>query len=107
MSTVSLDELQNLLGNLGLSDRVPEFPHTDITRSPLEIFHCYLADIIVRLTGCEAEVAYQAVLRSNDVSHGDLAVVVPKLRLKDVVPTDYVLNLMQRVMNTLCAAVLI
>ncbi len=61
MSTASLDELQKLLGGLGLDEKVPEFPLADVTRSPLDIFHSYLADIVARLTGCEADVAFQSV----------------------------------------------
>ncbi|KAH8901053.1 arginyl-tRNA synthetase [Thozetella sp. PMI_491] len=96
MAATSLDELPGLLGNLGLEDGVPEFPQADVTQSPLDIFHSYLADAVQKLTGCEPEVAYQSIQWSTDVSNGDLVVVIPKLRLKDVNPSEYAFDLVQK-----------
>ncbi|KAK3317762.1 arginyl-tRNA synthetase [Cercophora scortea] len=82
MATTSLDALQGLLEKLGLEDPIPTFAGSDVLSRPLDIFHSYLADILVKITDCEPQVAYDAIQWATDMNNGDLAVVVPRLRVK-------------------------
>ncbi len=101
MSTASADDLLDLLKNLGLESSVPEFSQTDVTHNPLDIFHAYLAKTIVELTNCEAEIAYNSIQWSTDISNGDLVVVIPKLRLKGINAAEYAFELIQKVLSIL------
>ena len=86
MSTLSTDGLQTLLGRVGAECPIPSFSSADIENSPMDIYLSYLAQILVQLTGCEPQVAYESILWPDDFC--DLVVVVPRLRIKDVKPTE-------------------
>ena len=91
MSTVSTDGLQALLGGVGAECPIPSFSSADIQNSPMDIYLSYLAEILVKLTGCEPQVAYESILWPDDFC--DLVVVVPRLRVKDVDPTKFAFEL--------------
>jgi hypothetical protein len=95
MATLSSDGLQALLGGLGVESPIPSFPLADIKNSPMDIYLSYLAEILVQLVECVPQVAYQSIQWPNET--GDLAVVLPRLRLKDVNPNDLAVELKKRV----------
>lgn len=95
MDTLSPNVLQALLGNLGMESPIPLFSSADSQNNPLDIYLSYLANILVRITGCEPQVAYESILWSDELS--DLTVVTPKLRLKDVKPKDLAVDLNKKV----------
>src|SRR2546423_2674349 len=95
MATLSSDGLQALLRRVGVERPIPSFPLADIQNSPMGIYLSYLAEILVQLTGCVPQVAYESIQWPNDL--GDLVVVVPRLRLKDVNPNDLAVELKKRV----------
>ena len=82
MATLSPEGLQTLLKSIGVEVPVTSFPLADIQNSPLDIYLSCLSDTLVKLTGCEPQHAYDAIQWPNDF--GDLVVVTPRLRLKDV-----------------------
>ncbi|KAM5371718.1 hypothetical protein ACJZ2D_007883 [Fusarium nematophilum] len=96
MATCSVSGLQNLLGEAGLHTPVPDFPAADIVHNPQDIFRVYLADTLQRLVNCDRLVAYEAIQPSNVTGMGDLVIVSPRLRLKDVKPKDLVSDLAHR-----------
>jgi arginyl-tRNA synthetase len=65
--------------------------------SPQDIFHVYLAERLRALVGCEASVAYDAVDALNSIDMGDLVVVSPRLRVKDINAKDLVIDLASKV----------
>ncbi|EEU48124.1 uncharacterized protein NECHADRAFT_31699 [Fusarium vanettenii 77-13-4] len=95
-TTCSVSGLEDLLGKAGLHTPVPEFPGADIVHNPQDIFRVYLADTLQRLVDCDRLVAYEAIQPSNVTGQGDLVIVSPRLRLKDVKPKDLVLDLAHR-----------
>jgi hypothetical protein len=95
MATLSSDGLQTLLAEVGVESPVPPFPLADIQNSPMGIYLSYLAEILVQLTECVPQVAYGSIQWPNDL--GDLVVVLPRLRLKDVKPNDLAVELKKRV----------
>ncbi|KAF5565332.1 arginyl-tRNA synthetase [Fusarium phyllophilum] len=76
---------------------IPEYPGADIVHNPQDIFRVYLADTIQKLVNCDRLVAYDAIQTSNITGMGDLVIVAPKLRLKDVKADELAKDLLQKV----------
>ncbi|CAM1504760.1 Fc.00g023510.m01.CDS01 [Cosmosporella sp. VM-42] len=96
MATCSVNGLQDLLGKVGLDTPVPAFAGGDIIHNPQDIFRAYLADTLQKLVDCDRAVAYDAIQPSNVTGMGDLVIVSPRLRLKDIKPKDLVSDLAHR-----------
>jgi arginyl-tRNA synthetase len=97
VTTCSVSGIENLLGKAGLDTPIPEYPGADIVHNPQDIFRVYLADTIQKLTNCDRLIAYDAIQTSNVTGMGDLVVVAPRLRLKDVNNEDLAKDLLQNV----------
>jgi hypothetical protein len=95
MATTTPDGLQALLAAVGVEDPIPSFPLADTQTNPLAIYLSYLAEILVKLTECEPQVAYDSIHWPNE--QGDLAVVLPRLRLQDVKLEKLAADLIRRV----------
>ncbi|KAF9774982.1 hypothetical protein IL306_006981 [Fusarium sp. DS 682] len=95
-TTCSVSGLETLLGRAGLDTPIPEFPGADIVHNPQDIFRVYLADTLEKLLHCDRQVAYDAIQTSNVTGMGDLVIVAPRLRLKNVNPEDLVKDLLQK-----------
>jgi len=95
MATTTPDGLQALLTAVGVEDPIPSFPLADTQNNPLGIYLSYLAESLVKLTECEPQVAYDSIHWPNEL--GDLAVVLPRLRLQDVKLEELAADLIQRV----------
>jgi arginyl-tRNA synthetase len=96
-TTCSVTGIENLLGKAGLDTPIPEYPGADIVHNPQDIFRVYLADTLQKLVNCDRLVAYDAIQTSNITGMGDLVIVAPKLRLKDVKAEELAKDLLQRV----------
>jgi arginyl-tRNA synthetase len=96
-TTCSVSGIENLLGKAGLDTPIPEYPGADIVHNPQDIFRVYLADTLQKLVNCDRLVAYDAIQTSNVTGMGDLVIVAPKLRLKDVKAEDLAKDLLQKV----------
>jgi hypothetical protein len=68
MATLSSDGLQALLGGVGVESPIPSFPLADIQNSPMGIYLSYLAEILVQLTECVPQVAYESIQWPNDLA---------------------------------------
>ena len=95
MVTTTPNGLQALLAAVGVEDPIPSFPLADTQNNPLGIYLSYLAETLVKLTECEPQVAYDSIHWPNE--QGDLAVVLPRLRLQDVKLEELAADLIQRV----------
>jgi arginyl-tRNA synthetase len=95
MGTLSSDGLQAVLQGVGIETPVPLFPPADTQNYPMAIYLSYLAEILVQLTGCAPQVAYESIQWPNEL--GDLVVVLPRLRVKDVNPNALAVDLKKRV----------
>ncbi|KAK1751010.1 hypothetical protein QBC47DRAFT_392076 [Echria macrotheca] len=82
MATNTLGGLKALLQELKL-DEIPEFPSADILHHPTDIFHVYLADAVQKILGCDPKKAYDAIQPANSSINGDLAIVLPRLKVPD------------------------
>ncbi|ETI25270.1 arginine-tRNA ligase [Cladophialophora carrionii CBS 160.54] len=98
MATLDADSLQVLLNGLGVEDSGNPFPSADVLTRPLDIYRAHLAEVLVKLTDCEPQVAYDSIQEPND--YGDLEVVVPRLRLKGSDPKELALSLAEKFPET-------
>ncbi|RBR21815.1 hypothetical protein FVER53590_00424 [Fusarium verticillioides] len=99
-TTCSVSGIENLLGKAGLDTPIPEYPGADIVHNPQDIFRVYLADTLQKLVNCDRLVAYDAIQTSNITGMGDLVIVAPKLRLKDVKAEELAKDLLQKLPRT-------
>ncbi|KAK1675421.1 arginyl-tRNA synthetase [Colletotrichum godetiae] len=82
MATLSISGLQSSLGKLSLDNPLPSFPVADVLVRPLDIWRSYLATIVAEVAGCEPAVAYEAIQSTAAISMGDLAIILPRLKIK-------------------------
>ncbi|KAF6797574.1 arginyl-trna synthetase [Colletotrichum sojae] len=82
MATLSINGLQSSLERLSLDTPVPSFPVADVLVRPLDIFRSYIAHIVAEVVGCDPAVAYEAIQTTAAISMGDLAVILPRLKIK-------------------------
>ncbi|KAK8052172.1 hypothetical protein PG993_003557 [Apiospora rasikravindrae] len=80
----SLTELEGRLAGLGLDSPFPDVPAANALTKPIDIYRLHLASLIAATLECDVSAAYEAILTATDLTLADLAVVVPKLKPKDV-----------------------
>jgi arginyl-tRNA synthetase len=80
MPTITIAELEELLKGLGLQTPIPQFASSQVLSKPLDLCRSYLANLLCGLVDCNPASAYSAVQLSGDPLHGDLTVVLPRLR---------------------------
>lgn len=82
MATLSINGLHSSLERLSLDTPLPSFPPADVLVRPLDIFRSYIAKIVAEVTGCDPALAYEAIQTTAAISMGDLAVILPRLKIK-------------------------
>ncbi|KAI9861764.1 MAG: hypothetical protein M1813_005113 [Trichoglossum hirsutum] len=80
------DDLPLDLSSLGISQPLPHFPDTNPQLNPVDIFRCYLTEILAGLTGVDAKIVYPALAWTLTLDKGDLVLAVPALRIKGKKP---------------------
>ncbi|KAK8867762.1 Arginine--tRNA ligase [Apiospora arundinis] len=80
----SLTDLEGRLAGLGLESPFPDIPAANALTKPIDIYRLHLASLIASTLECDVAAAYEAILTATDLTLADLAVVVPKLKPKDV-----------------------
>ncbi|RYP35974.1 hypothetical protein DL766_002244 [Monosporascus sp. MC13-8B] len=88
MATLSIAGLEALLEELGLGTPIPDFPQSSPLRSPVDIYRAYLADTASVALQCDRQLTYEAVQSVNIRDNSDLALVLPKLKLKSDKPKE-------------------
>jgi arginyl-tRNA synthetase len=87
MTTLSITDLEELLGRLGIDIPIPHFEAADLLDNPLDIGRSYLAGILSSVTECDRAVAWKSILWPNNIYNGDLATILPKLKPGSVTKT--------------------
>ncbi|EFQ34531.1 arginyl-tRNA synthetase [Colletotrichum graminicola] len=82
MATLSISGLQSSLEKLSLDSPLPSFPDAEVLVRPLDVFRSYIAQIVAEISGCDPAVAYDAIQSTAAISMGDLAVILPRLKIK-------------------------
>ncbi|KAK1964489.1 arginyl-tRNA synthetase [Colletotrichum sublineola] len=82
MATLSISGLQSSLEKLSLDSPLPSFPDAEVLVRPLDVFRSYIAQIVAEIAECDPAVAYDAIQSTAAISMGDLAVILPRLKIK-------------------------
>lgn len=84
-TTRTLGGLNSLLEELSL-ERVPNCASTQALIKPVDIWRSYFASFLSNssLLDCEAAAIWEAISSTTDTSLGDLMLILPRLKLKDV-----------------------
>jgi arginyl-tRNA synthetase len=95
-TTTSLPGLQALLADIGL-EPIPSFAAADVLNNPIDIYHSYLAEHFQALVECDRDLVYKSILPANTTGHGDLDIVLPKLKLPGAKPKELAVDLRKKV----------
>ncbi len=87
-TTLSLSGLAAYLESLGLPTPIPSFPDADSTHNPNDIYRSYIASALESILQCDRALIYESLQRTTTPSKGDLVLVLPRLRLKNVKPKE-------------------
>ncbi|KAF3481831.1 arginyl-tRNA synthetase [Arthroderma uncinatum] len=96
MSSLSLQGLESLLQALGVQTPVPRFTRANVVSSPIDIYRSYVANTIHKLTGCNEEVAYDAVQWASAATNADLMLVTARLKIKGTNPNQLAQDLVSK-----------
>jgi len=83
MAGPTIVELESLLGGLGLETPVPRFSAADVLARPIDIYRSYLASLLAAALESDPCTIYEAIHSTTDISLGDLAVILPRLKLSE------------------------
>ncbi|KAH7355821.1 hypothetical protein BKA66DRAFT_562864 [Pyrenochaeta sp. MPI-SDFR-AT-0127] len=75
-----METLEQSLSSLSLEVPIPRIEAAEVLVNPLDLLRTYLAKILAEIAGCNIEAAYKSIQWPNNISNGDLAVILPKLR---------------------------
>ncbi|KAF3936348.1 hypothetical protein ABW19_dt0210535 [Dactylella cylindrospora] len=78
----SIDDVQAMLNELGISEPLPKFENASVTTNPIDIFRSYVAEEMSKITGVNRDLVYPALEWTQDMKKGDLIMAVPRLRVK-------------------------
>ena len=82
-------KIESQLQQLGVLAPISIYAGARVLVNPIDIFRCYLTDILAGLLhGVGSQTIYDSIQYTNSLSHGDLVLVVPRLRLKGIKPAD-------------------
>ncbi|TGZ84166.1 arginyl-tRNA synthetase [Ascodesmis nigricans] len=84
----SIDELQAQLKSLNVTDPLPVFPGSNPTSNPVDVFRCYIAEELAKISGVDIELVYPALEWTQSMDKGDLILAVPRLRIKGKKPDE-------------------
>ena len=86
--TPTVTDLNTMLSNLGLEEKITKFPDSNPESNPVDIFRCYIAEILSKVSGVDSALIYPALEWTNQFDKGDLILAVPRLRVKGKAPAD-------------------
>ncbi|EEH33060.2 arginyl-tRNA synthetase [Paracoccidioides lutzii Pb01] len=82
MGSLTIRGLETLLQSLGLTVPIPAFSAANVVVNPIDIYRCYVADVVKQAVGCGEDIAFNAIQRTQVLAHGDVALIAARLRLK-------------------------
>ena len=88
------NQIEFQLQKLGVPTPIPVYGNARVLVNPIDIFRCYLTEVVAGLLqGVDSQIIYDSIQYTNSLNHGDLVVVVPRLRLKGAKPADVLTDL--------------
>ncbi|KAF8455332.1 hypothetical protein BGX38DRAFT_1088632 [Terfezia claveryi] len=88
MADGTVQDLNTMLSALGLSEKITKFPDSNPEVNPIDIFRCYIAEVLAKVSGVDSVLIYPALEWTNQFEKGDLILAVPRLRVKGKVPSE-------------------
>lgn len=101
MSTLAIQGLETHLQDLGLEVPIPAFPTANIISNPVDLYRCYVAEVVKQVVNCNEDIAYNSIQRTQVLAHGDVVLVVARLRLKGVNIDQVAVDLSNKVIRSL------
>ena len=95
--TTCIPGLQEKLRSLGVDSPIPSFKIASVLTNPVDLYRSYVADALVQVLDYDPDLIYEAIQWANQLSNGDLLLVVPRLRMKGVKPEQLVKDLRRKV----------
>jgi len=103
MADSTVQDLNALLSSLGLSEQITKFPDSAPEANPIDIFRCYIAEVLAKISGVDSALIYPALEWTNQFEKGDLILAVPRLRVKGKAPADLATEWAEKVyLSSLC-----
>ncbi|KAI9831330.1 MAG: hypothetical protein M1819_005104 [Sarea resinae] len=96
-TTLTVPGLESLLSKLGLAVPIPQFNDAHVLEKPVDIYRSYLAEIFARLTNADPSLVYDSLQWTQGHAKGDLVLVIPRLRLKNIRPDEFAEELAAKV----------
>ncbi|ODQ66441.1 arginyl-tRNA synthetase [Nadsonia fulvescens var. elongata DSM 6958] len=84
----SIDSITERLQAFGITDELKNYPGSNITQNPYDIFRCYITEQLSKVSGVSEDLIYPALEWTNSSERGDLIIPVPRLRIKGAKPND-------------------
>ena len=82
-------KIASQLHKLGVQTPIPEYGDAQVLVNPIDIYRCYLTEAVAQiLTDVDPQLIYDSIQYTNNLNHGDLVVIVPRLRIKGAKPAD-------------------
>ncbi|OAL49148.1 Nucleotidylyl transferase [Pyrenochaeta sp. DS3sAY3a] len=75
-----MEALEQNLRSFGITTPAVEVDAARVLINPLDLLRSHLANILAGIFGCDISAAYRSIQWPNNISNGDLDVVLPKLR---------------------------
>ncbi|EEH42558.2 uncharacterized protein PADG_07378 [Paracoccidioides brasiliensis Pb18] len=82
MGSLTIKGLETLLQGLGLTVPIPAFSAANVVVNPVDIYRCYVADVVKQAAECGEDITFNAIERTQVLAHGDVVLIVARLRLK-------------------------
>jgi arginyl-tRNA synthetase len=83
MATRTLAGLEELLRSLNVTSGTDELLGSTVLSDPVDIYRLQLSAILGDLVGCDPQTALNAIATANEITNGDLDMVLPRLKLKE------------------------
>lgn len=82
MADTTVEDLHTMLSSLGLKEQITTLPESNPESNPVDIFRCYIAEVLAKTSGVDSALIYPALEWTNQFEKGDLILAVPRLRVK-------------------------
>lgn len=93
----SIESLQEQLKALEVKDPLPVYSNSNPTSNPVDIFRCYVAEALSKVSGVDIDLVYPALEWTQTFDKGDLILAVPRLRIKEKKSDDLALDWAEKV----------
>jgi arginyl-tRNA synthetase len=84
----SIDSIDARLSVLQIKLKVVDFPNSYPDLNPVDIYRCYLAETLAKISGVAANTIYDGLQWTQSLDKCDLNLAIPRLRVKGHAPDE-------------------